>query len=89
MADFYVTFGQKYRGEKHPFGGHPDGYFRVAAFDIAEARDFIILCVGMQWSNIYAAPPEKKYAPYGELAVLDENGLTLTEKGKELCRTKK
>ena len=25
MIKYYVTFGQRWRRETHPYGGHPDG----------------------------------------------------------------
>lgn len=53
MPTFFVTFGQKWRYEKHPQGMHPDGWLEIVAETKREAEgaatDF---CLG-QWADIY------------------------------------
>jgi hypothetical protein len=69
---FFVTVGQKYRNdEKHPCGWHPDGFVRVEAADMSEARAKVVSRAGAQWAFVY--PAEKfnfSYHPLGELEVL-------------------
>lgn len=67
MNHWYVTFGQKYRREPHPQGGHPDGYFLVEATNEDEARRKVFATLGKAWSNIYEELPESRYVPRGEL----------------------
>lgn len=53
MNKYYITFGQKYRNEKHPGGGHPDGWVTVYANSMGEARALISNVLGIQWAFIY------------------------------------
>jgi hypothetical protein len=50
---FFFTFGQKYRHEAHPRGGHPDGWFEVEAPSAAEARERMFRLCGPLWSHQY------------------------------------
>ena len=47
---FYVTFGDKYRREAHPYGGHPDGWFELEAESQGEAREKTISAVARAMS---------------------------------------
>lgn len=70
MQSFYITFGQKYRTEEHPCGGHPDGYFRILAPSEEAARNIAFQHCGNKWSGIYDAPPSAEHYPLSELGVL-------------------
>lgn len=67
LRHWYVTFGQKYRYEPHPQGGHPDGYFVIEAVNEAEARAKAFATFGKAWANMYEGTPASRYAPLGEL----------------------
>jgi len=68
---FFVTFGQKYRQEPHPNGGHPDGWFEVEAESYSEARGKTANAIGNRWAFIYAEPVfDKALYPLGKLAEL-------------------
>jgi hypothetical protein len=68
---YFITFGQKYRREKHPAGGHPDGWFEVEADDYEEACDKIWEAMGEKWSMMYHeedfGPESRAYYPRGKL----------------------
>lgn len=68
--NFYVTFGQKYRHENHPTGGHPDGWFRIIAEDAATAHDIAFQLIGEKWAMLYDEKPSIALFPRGELKVL-------------------
>jgi hypothetical protein len=53
MKTFYVTFGQRWRQEAHPQGGHPDGWFDVVALDIDHARAKICHLCDAHWCWLY------------------------------------
>lgn len=72
--DLYITFGLKYGAEAHPTWSpaHPDGYLRVIGADSHDdARDAAVRLLGSAWAFDYTAPPPRRYAPRGELGVLD------------------
>jgi len=76
MKTFYFTFGQKYRHEQHPAGGHPDGWFEIAvpngryAQELARVVMFSI-CDEL-WANWYAEEGfTPKLYPKGCLAHFD------------------
>jgi hypothetical protein len=56
MMKFFVTFGQKYRREPHPYGGHPDGWFELEAESQGEAREKLCAVIGTTWAFIYTEP---------------------------------
>lgn len=60
MKIYYVTFGQKWRRNKHPKGGHPDGWFAVKGRTVSEATALTNAFFGRDWASIY--DPES----YGE-----------------------
>lgn len=69
--EFFVTFGQKYRHEPHPKGGHPDGYFTIVTFNKERATDIAFDVLGEQWAFLYE--PDKfdaAFYPRGCLAVI-------------------
>ncbi len=65
---FYFTFGQKYREEPHPAGGHPDGWFAIEASSEWAARIVMRNRCGEAWAFCY---PEGRFDatryPRGEL----------------------
>lgn len=68
MKEFFFTFGQKYRQEeKHPQGGHPDGYFTIVAVDQDQAREEMFRVCGPAWSHQYNHRPRNDRYPFGEL----------------------
>lgn len=61
MTRFFLTFGQKYRSEeKHPAGGHPDGWFEIVAEDMAQARRIAFAVCGDKFSTVRE---EKDHSP--------------------------
>lgn len=72
MKDFFITFGQRYRREIHPHGGHPDGWVRVRANSFAEACDKAMAKFGPLWAQAYEEDRfEKSLFPKGELGVIE------------------
>lgn len=67
MRLFYFTFGQKYRHETHPNGGHPDGWFAVQAANSEEARSKMFAECGVLWAMQYDEQPSTDTFPRGEL----------------------
>jgi hypothetical protein len=72
MSQFYFTFGQRYKHEPHPKGGHPDGWFTIEAKDWDKARQAMVDICGPKWANQYddTNPPDLKTFPRGELRKL-------------------
>lgn len=66
---WFVTFGQRYRIEEHPFlpGAHPDGWVTIIADTMDEARQKAFEALGQHWSMIYDNIDPEWY-PMGELA---------------------
>lgn len=78
MNRYYVTFGQKYRHERHPqaSGGiypHPDGWVAIEADTYDQARAIAHEVFGVHWSFIYMLQPDVGMFPRGELAVIRRN----------------
>lgn len=67
MKLFYFTFGQRFRHDLHPQGGHPDGWFTVAAEDSHKARLKMIDACGAAWAMQYEQEPSRQLFPLGEL----------------------
>lgn len=68
---FMVTFGQKYRREEHPCGGHPDGWFELEAESQGEAREKANAAMGRTWAFIYAETIfDAEFYPKGKLGDL-------------------
>ncbi len=86
MAEFRVTFGQRYRNEPHPLGWpHPDGWLSVIAdnYDIARGVTEGLLksrFAFMYSEGDYGFPTEDAY-PMGELMklVITTESAQLTE----------
>lgn len=71
LAEFYVTFGQRYSRERHPSlpAAHPDGWVVVVAPNMDAARHYAHLRLGSHWSGIYDAEDHNPdLYPLGELA---------------------
>lgn len=72
-SKWFVTFGQKYRHEKHPSGLNidPDGYVVVHAYNYHEARQIVIGKFGNEVSWLYNEDNfEPQYFPLGQLLEL-------------------
>jgi len=68
---YFITFGQKYRREQHPAGGHPDGWFEVEADDRRQARAKIWEVCDEKWSMMYEENDfDRSYYPLGKLRAL-------------------
>ena len=67
MSTWYFTFGQQYRYDPHPAGGHPDGWFAVEAKDSNQAREKMFGWCGPQWAMQYDEEPSYSMYPLGEL----------------------
>ena len=67
---FYVTFGQRYQHEPHPFLGHPDGWFEIIAPDEEAARLLITSACGERWSFMYDSAFNRSHYPLGCLCTL-------------------
>ncbi len=50
--NFFVTFPQRYRGEHHPHGGHPDGWVRIVAPNYGEAMKTAFSHFGENFANL-------------------------------------
>jgi len=55
LNDFVITFGQKYRSERHPIWdkAHPDGYVIIQANTVEEARAKAFETFDKYWAFIY------------------------------------
>lgn len=82
LLNFYVTFGDQYRREPHPFfdGAHPDGYLKVMAPDELTARMLAFGLMDSAWSMLYTEhefwkDPEdvERWYPLGELGQIGAN----------------
>lgn len=74
MNNFYITFGQQYRYEEHPAGGHPDGWFLIRAENEEVARQAIFNLMDDKWAFIYPEKQfEKSYFPKGCIKTIGEN----------------
>lgn len=71
MPEFYITFGQQYRQEKHPVSYvHPDGYVKIIAKDADQARAKAFEVFGKRWSFFYEEVPKAEHFPLGVLETL-------------------
>jgi hypothetical protein len=80
MQTFYITFGQKYRFEPHPQGGHPDGYFTVQAKNEDKARHLVYNTLGVAWAGIYSSLEDlgPEYYPKGCIGTVEQvNKITI------------
>jgi hypothetical protein len=75
LAEYRVTFGQRYRHEVHPTfpAAHPDGWVTICAYDDAGARAIAFSMFDQAWSFMYGPSdrPQKYWDetfPAGELA---------------------
>jgi hypothetical protein len=69
MPEFYISFGVRYSREEHPGGAvaHPDGYWRITAFDENVVREFMHETFENKYAFIYDEKPEARWFPRGEL----------------------
>lgn len=67
--NYYLTFGQKYYREPHPWfsKAHPSGLVQVRAYDYASAREYVIGRIGSLWSDLYEASAEQSTLDVAEL----------------------
>lgn len=75
LQTFYVTFGQRYRTEAHPYlpTATPDGWVRIIAETEADARRIACEFLGERWSFLYKATHfDDHLYPDGELAVIGD-----------------
>lgn len=87
--DLFITFGVRYARESHPTLplAHPDGYLRVTgAEDQEAARAAVIAAIDRDWAFDYTEPPSARYAPRGELAVLNARTGVITPTVRALAR---
>lgn len=77
MADFYVTFGQRYARTEHPVLGwvSPEEVLHLEAEDFHDAREKVVALIDIYWSDLYDATDWAAYShlyPRGarELALL-------------------
>ena len=72
MGNFYITFGQQYRYEEHPTGGHPDGWFLIRAENESEAREAVFNLIDDKWAFIYSEERfNKSYFPGGCIKTIE------------------
>lgn len=70
MINLYVTFGQQYRHENHPKGGHPDGWFRFTGSKSAPVYRLIAKELGNKFCRVLDEKDfDKSFYPRGELKV--------------------
>ena len=73
MNNYYLTFGQEYRHEEHPFSPnvHPDLYIRIIARDWVSAHCYVRHLFGVKYSELYSESEfDPSYYPGGELICL-------------------
>jgi hypothetical protein len=69
---FVITFGQKYRFQDHPQGGHPDGWFEVTAESEAAAREKVFAVLGQTWAFIYDENEfDQTFYPKGKIGEIE------------------
>lgn len=70
--DYFLTVGQRYRTEFHPMGLHPDGWMRIRAKDMNQAREKAFAAMGIQFAFIYKVEEFSFHLhPRGELGVIE------------------
>jgi hypothetical protein len=70
---FYVSFGMKYKHEKHPILGeiNPDGVYVVKASNRFKAREKVFKAIDDKWSFLYSEEEiDWVYFPAGEIGVI-------------------
>lgn len=72
MSTYYVTFGQKYRHEPHPQGGHPDGWVEIHARTEDQARELAFKYMGNNWGFMYSNPLDTNMYPLGCLKIIED-----------------
>lgn len=85
----YVTFGSRYRYERHPLEHwvHPDGWLRIVAPSLHLARARVFDLLGANWAFDYDDESFMRddegveFYPLGELAVFTRHGPRLTAAG--------
>lgn len=84
LHNYYVTFGVKYRYEKHPHwpSAHPDGWLEVVAPDYGKARDLVEQYVGNVFAFMYEDDRfDRSWHPLGRLAYISSSGVEWTKEG--------
>jgi len=77
-----VTFGQRWRRETHPYGGHPDGVFEIEAPDRTDACALVEAAIGFTWGELYTKEDVTLvYYPLGLLRVYDAKSGRFAEVG--------
>lgn len=79
MATFYVTFGQKYLREEHPYfsAAHPDGWLEVEAEGYIEAVTMVQENLQQKYSSIYSEESwDPSFFPGGKIGTITEQGIT-------------
>jgi O-phosphoseryl-tRNA(Cys) synthetase len=77
LKTFYVTFGQKYRYERHPhtIGSvypHPDGWFEIRRFTWDEASEVAMRAFDGKFATLYSeATWEPHWFRLGKLGELE------------------
>jgi len=69
LKEYFITFGQKYRSEKHPKCNwiDADGYVVIEAADKNAAAQKAFELFGQFWSFIYSSQEMSfEYFPHGE-----------------------
>lgn len=70
QVDCYITFGQKYRTERHPSWplAHPDGWLRVTAASYEQARAVGVAITDSLYAFDYPTEHfQREHFPLGEL----------------------
>lgn len=78
MKVFYLTFGQKYARESHPYWlnspkqfVHPEGWWEILAPDKEKARIAVDKHLGIYWASLYSEEEFKSdYFPMGKIGEL-------------------
>jgi hypothetical protein len=88
LAEYRVTFGQRYHHEAHPLfpAARPDGWVTILAYDDAGARAIAFSMFDQYWSFMYGPSdrPQKYWDetfPVGELARIH-----LAPESGDVCR---
>jgi len=84
LQNFYVTFGVKYRHEKHEHwpDAHPDGWLLVQAEDEPAAWALVRKYIDNVYAFTYSEDRfERKWHPLGELARITPEGATSSREG--------
>lgn len=76
MNTYFVTFGNKYDNyNKHPQGGHKDGWVEIKASNMEMARTIVINFMGTAWAFLYDVDTFRpSFYPRGCLYCIYESG---------------